>query len=388
VANNTAPIEEREWALETYAKLPNPYGRLYKEVPYDFAVITGKGRPRMAGKAYTLANLKAHGGVCSHQADYAEKVLRSLGIPAVQVRGQSRYGGYHAWIGWFEPGGGRAGRYRFFGNYQIDRFYTGYVLDPATGKWDRIDRDIELAVLAMGQGAASYRRARTLHRCYLSLYRLSKDDRLRLLTDAVKANPYYGPAWLTLGELCHKGKLTEAEGLKLINVMLRKFAGFPDLTFRVLGNFVALLPVDDVRKINTLFTQAYGVYRRAQRPDLATRLKIAQGEVLAAAGHYESAVKALAQGANDYPTEGRTVGRLAQGIGHICRDRKRPDLGLKLLVPLLKKVPKHARMKPVPLPNRAYVAVASEVVSLYRETGDAKKAGELEKEIAALKGGE
>jgi hypothetical protein len=389
VANNTAPVQERTWALRTYAKLPSPYGSLYNEVTCDDAVGAKEGRPRMEGRAYTLANLKAHGGACSHRADYAEKVLRSLGIPAVSVRGKGRDGRCHVWIGWFEParGGRRACRYRVFGNRRGDRFHSGNVLDPATGKWDAIDREIELVALALAQGAEPYRRARTLHRCYLGLYRLPENERLRLLTDAIDTNPYHGPAWRTVAGLCRRRKLSEARGQKLFHLMLRKLARFPDLTFRMLGDFATLLPPAEPRKINAFFARAYGAYRRAQRPDLAGRLKIAQGQFLAEAGHYEHAIKAMAEGARDFPTESRSVGRLAQGIGHICRQKKVPALGLKLLEPLLEKVPRHVRTEPAPLPNEAYIAVASELVSLYRTTGDEENARQIEKKIAALRGG-
>src|SRR5258708_968114 len=104
VVNHRTPVVERDWAHSYFQVAKLKSKSWHKDVPYDFEIIKREidkdpsaGKPRMAGKDYTLANLKANGGVCAHQADFACRVAKSLGMPAVYCAGASAYRDRHAW---------------------------------------------------------------------------------------------------------------------------------------------------------------------------------------------------------------------------------------------------------------------------------------------------
>lgn len=64
VADNDAPIEEREWALQHYADLqPGAFGKVYYHVPYDYDSVGGKGK--IGDRPRTLDNILQYGGVCA-----------------------------------------------------------------------------------------------------------------------------------------------------------------------------------------------------------------------------------------------------------------------------------------------------------------------------------
>src|SRR5260370_827486 len=105
--------------------------------------------PKLAGHDYTLKNLIRFGGVCAQQADFAARVGKSVGIPAVYCSGASSYRGLHAWWTYVTIQKAGADSIQFtlnsdgrFVGFEKDAFYTGNVKDPHTGL-NILDRDME-----------------------------------------------------------------------------------------------------------------------------------------------------------------------------------------------------------------------------------------------------
>ena len=149
LADTRLSIAERQWAYTTYGRSPVP-ARCYFDVRYDSDHFR-KGLPKkIESLPYTLMNLKQVGGVCIEQAYYASEVCKALGMPAVIVRGTSDTGIGHAWVACLKvaPGGREAAWDAKTGRYAADQYYTGRLIEPATGR-QILDNELMLA------GAAS-----------------------------------------------------------------------------------------------------------------------------------------------------------------------------------------------------------------------------------------
>ena len=102
IVDHRTPLEERQWAKQYY-QTHRASRSWHQDVPYDHDMLKGElnkdssRRPRLEGHAYTLENIRKYGGVCAHQADFAARVAKSVGVPAVYCSGASAYRGRHAW---------------------------------------------------------------------------------------------------------------------------------------------------------------------------------------------------------------------------------------------------------------------------------------------------
>ena len=108
VVDHKTPLVERAWAQQYYLRNRNSkswhQGRALR--PRDAQggksreqgrAPTGRG-PNLEGFDYTLENIRRYGGVCAMQADFAARVGKSVGIPAVYCSAASARGGFsHAW---------------------------------------------------------------------------------------------------------------------------------------------------------------------------------------------------------------------------------------------------------------------------------------------------
>jgi hypothetical protein len=95
--------------------------------------------------AYTLAQIRKHGGICVDQAYYASVLAKSLGIPSLFFAGQGKDGG-HAWVGYLN--GSR--RWNLgVGRYQDQNYAAGEALDPQN--WAPVtDHDIDWVTRRLG----------------------------------------------------------------------------------------------------------------------------------------------------------------------------------------------------------------------------------------------
>ena len=239
VVNHKTPANERQWALQNYVSKRAMFGRCYKDVPYDTEMLNSKSQvARLNGKVYNLPNLKGFGGVCAHQADYASRVGKSIGVPAAYVRGPSRSGSYHAWVMWVELKSVTERSIGFtlesFGRYQLDKYYVGTLLEPQSGK--RItDRQLELRLQTVGLDAQAKRHADLLMRAYPHLKeRLQWDtsERFRYISQVIKSCPGSEAAWIELSKMAGEDVVREKHRKQMINILDQlfvTFANFPRL---------------------------------------------------------------------------------------------------------------------------------------------------------------
>ncbi|MCH8841262.1 MAG: hypothetical protein IH831_11440, partial [Planctomycetes bacterium] len=89
VVNHRTPSEERAWAVAEYSSKTENFGKCYHDVPYDHQMLKSKSEvTKLNGYPYDLPTIRQLGGVCAHQADFASRVGKSMGIPAAYVRGE------------------------------------------------------------------------------------------------------------------------------------------------------------------------------------------------------------------------------------------------------------------------------------------------------------
>src|SRR5262249_8428524 len=153
VVDHRTPLPEREWAQKYYQRARGRVKSWHQDISYDMDMLKGEIdpssglKPKLTGKDYTLANIKAYGGVCAHQADFAARVGKSVGIPSVFCYGKSAYRGLHAWWMFVQVQSATADQLRFnlvsdgrIAGFIKDQLYTGNVRDPQTGQ-EMLDRD-------------------------------------------------------------------------------------------------------------------------------------------------------------------------------------------------------------------------------------------------------
>ncbi|MCL2306461.1 MAG: hypothetical protein FWC43_14065 [Planctomycetaceae bacterium] len=70
VVSHKTSKEERQWAYTTYGNDTKMLGRKYNDVKW-----INRGPPPLAGKPYTLSNMKQYGGACTEIGTIASKVI-------------------------------------------------------------------------------------------------------------------------------------------------------------------------------------------------------------------------------------------------------------------------------------------------------------------------
>src|SRR5437763_4401097 len=170
IVDHRTPLQERQWAKQYY-QTHRASRSWHQDVPYDHDMLKGElnkdasRRPRLEGHAYTLENIRKYGGVCAHQADFAARVAKSVGVPAVYCSGASAYRGRHAWWMYVQITQANAEKLQFTLNsdgryvgFEKDAFYTGLVTDPQTG-YVMLDRDMERRLNLAGRDRVGKRHA-------------------------------------------------------------------------------------------------------------------------------------------------------------------------------------------------------------------------------------
>src|SRR5262249_27820892 len=147
VVDHRTPLAERKWAQTYYQSVKAQGKSLHQDVPYDNDMLKGEitknadVKPHLAGRTYSLKNIKTYGGVCAQQADFASRVGKSLCVPSAYCWGESSYRGLHAWCLYASIQQATRDRLTFslvsdgrFIGFIKDAFYTGHVTDPQTGQ--------------------------------------------------------------------------------------------------------------------------------------------------------------------------------------------------------------------------------------------------------------
>jgi hypothetical protein len=337
VVDHRTPSSEREWSFGYYQKAKGTVRSWHQDVPYDMNMLKGEitkgsAEPNLMGKDYTLANIRQFGGVCAHQADFAARTAKSLGVPAVYCWGASAYRGLHAWWMYVHVTAVTKDEIKFslvsdgrYEGFARDQFYTGTVTDPQTGR-DLLDRDLERRLWLTGSDRVGKRMTALLARAYplvLAQRDLTIQGKVTYLDKMLKVNKYDDFAWQSLSEMASKGEL-KADQKKLVlgyvQSMNETFAKSPDFIARIFEPMLEVIP-GTPEKIK-LFEQAVNQYEKAQRPDLACDARLKMTERLVADKKMEAAGKGVVSTIRKFPTEGRFVPKLAAKLEDLAPQYK------------------------------------------------------------------
>lgn len=326
VVNHKTPLIERQWARGNYLAKIRGYGKCYKDVPYDTEMLNSRGEAvKLSGKEYTLPNLRRFGGVCAMQADFATRVGKSMGVPAVYVGGRSSYAEDHAWVMWVELQNVTKNSISFTleseGRYRGDKYYVGNLSDPQTGQ-PITDRQLELRLQTVGLSPQNKRHAALVMKAYPVLREnteMDVADQLLFLYKVIDLCPGNEDAWVAISKMSREGVVTQKHHkamMTALDQMFRTFANFPDFTWEIFDDLVAYQDVSKSRA--KLYQRLVTLYEQAERPDLACKARLKYTEYLVADKQYKEAVQGLALTIMKFPHEGRYVPQMLDKLEEIC----------------------------------------------------------------------
>jgi hypothetical protein len=338
VVDHRTPLGERKWAQGYYQQAKGRVKSWHQDVPYDHDMLKGEKtknaslRPHLEGCEYTLANIRARGGVCAQQADFAARVAKSVCIPAVYCWGESSYRGLHAWTLLVQLQQVSRDKIVFslvsdgrYVGFIKDAFYTGFVTDPKSGE-RMLDRDMERRLWVVGNDRMGKRQADLIMRAYPGLCKqlnLDAKARVEYIDRCLKVSPYNESAWLAFAQMAKSGAL-DADQKRVVLAHLaslcKRFAGYPDFIWKVFDDL--LTAETDAKERIKQYELVVGQFERAGRPDLAcdARLKITQ--LLAAEEKWQTAGQGLVFTIRKFPTEGRYVPKLTAKLQEVSKNYK------------------------------------------------------------------
>ncbi len=289
LADTRASVSELQWALRRYGdRRLDKVAKAYFDVRYDKVGLYFGEWQGIQGAPYTLANLVKHGGVCKDQAYYAEHVCRAVGIPSVRCQGRSGRGvGYHCWMGYLEaPQRGDATWNFSTARYEEHKFWSARIIDPHTREAIS-DGDVGLSAHLYATSRTERQLARAL-RAALPLLggAEQRSTRESLLKAAIELSPGEREMWIKLADLYGEEGATpqqiETMTGAIKRFILNRYDEFGhDLFVRMIR---AQAAGDQLRALSNA-AKLFG-----HRPDLVSRLRLAQGDVLHKMGRSQRAV--------------------------------------------------------------------------------------------------
>ena len=337
VVDHRTPEAERDFALQTYGNVRERFGLCYDQVPYDDEMArTDYRRGALNDKPYTLPSVLEHGGVSGHRADYAARVGKSLGVPAMYVWGEGKYGGGgRAWVMWANVTRATAAALTFtletHGRDPEAGIYVGELHDPQTGE-ETTDRDLMRRLHEVATDRDAARHARLLMRAYPIVAAkagpdggpLSFDDRLDYLDVVSKIDPWNAPAWRERADLAagFAGEFDKQQVRRLkkdLTRLFREFAPFPDFTRDVFAG-LASYETDEQKRLD-LTRDLLGMYAEAGRPDLSFETLPAYVDRLTAADRKDEALQAVVTALTSYADEGGYVPAALDLLDGLAADR-------------------------------------------------------------------
>ncbi|MFH5803282.1 hypothetical protein [Alienimonas sp. DA493] len=335
--DHQTPIEEREWALNWYGNNRSQFGQCYSQVPYDDEMIrTDERVTKLDGSPYTLPMILEKGGVCAHQADYAARVGKSLGVPAMYVRGDGKFGGAgHAWVMWVDVTGVTDSALKFtlesHGRYQDDNYYVGYLNEPQTGE-ETTDRDLMRRLHSVAIDRDASRHADLLMRAYPIVAQragengegLSLDARLDYLDAVNQIDTWNGAAWRERARLGteNTGDLTRDQIRRYkqnLKRLFRDFAPFPDFTQEVFAG-ISVYETDEEKRLE-LTRELLDLYAAAGRPDLSFETLPAYVDGLVEQDRTPEAIGMITGALMKFADEGRYTPAALDRLDELLADR-------------------------------------------------------------------
>jgi hypothetical protein len=332
VVNHRTPLPERRWAYTFYQSTKFKTKSWHQDVPYDMEIIKREidkdpsaAKPKLAGRAYTLENIRTYGGVCAHQADFACRTAKSLGIPAVYCSGASAYRDNHAWWMYVVVNNATKNEIKFSlasdGRFDgKDNYYTGFVLDPHSGA-TMLDRDMERRLWLAGTDRVGKRLSSLIMRVYPSLAQAQSFDikeKVKYLDSCLKVSKYNEDAWLQFAALAKRGELNDENkktALGHLASLSVTFASYPDFIGRIFDDLIEVsTPLERIKQYESVQAQ----FEKAKRPDLACEARLKLTDLLVEQSKQSAAFAALATIVKKYPTEGRYVPKMMKKLESVA----------------------------------------------------------------------
>lgn len=332
VVNHKTPLPERKWAFGFYQVAKTKSKSWHKEVPYDHEIVKRENSkdpsaaaPRLANQEYTLANIRTYGGVCAHQADFACRTAKSLGIPAVYCSGASAYREGHAWWMYINVTSATKAELKFVlhsdGRFDgKDHFYTGQVLDPQSGK-QMLDRDMERRLWVAGSDRLGKRLSALLMRVYPSIAlaaSFSTEEKVAYLDQCLKVSKYNEDAWLQFALLAKRGELKDENkkiALGHLASLRQTFTNYPDFIWRIFDDLIEV--ADDAEKTKQ-YEAVLAQFQKAKRADLVCDARLKLTDLLIARAKHATALTGLTATVRAFPTEGRYVPKLMKKMEEVA----------------------------------------------------------------------
>ena len=329
IVNHETPVEERDWAMQAYGPRRTMFGKCYHDCPYDGLMLKSESEyGRLNGKDYNFVTLKQFGGVCVHQADYASRIGKSIGVPAASCAGSGRFGGAgHAWVMWVElktiTPTGIGFSIESHGRYRDDNYYVGHLSDPQTGR-GMTDRDLERRLHAVGANTLGRRQAALVMRAWSQIDKALKPDfneKLAYFSQTMKLSPWNEDAWREVARLARENseKLTANDRKQLqkgFMTLFTVFAGLPDFTVDVFADLLAF--ETNPKKRIEYYNQLLDLYANAKRPDLSFKKLPELVRLLTKDERKTDAVNMLAAVIKKNANEGKYIPPVLDDLEELC----------------------------------------------------------------------
>ena len=326
VVDHKTPLDERQWALTNYLPRRVMIGSCYSDVPYDTPMYENEAPPKLSDQDYTLENIRKIGGVCAHQADFASRVGKSIGVPAAYVCGTAADGEGHAWVMWVELKAVTRTNITFslesFGRYHCDHYYVGHLKDPQTGL-DITDRQLELRLQTVGSDPQGKRQAALVMKAYPMLLKKAELDvpqQLLFLNQVIQFCPGNETVWQTLAKMFTRrrggegAKQTDDAG---VDRLFATFAAVPDFTWTVFDDLIASKSLPSNATISTSGWSSS--YEQAGRPDLACEGRLKYTDYLLRGRALQGCRRGAGLHRHEVPHDGRFVPKLLDKLDKVCK---------------------------------------------------------------------
>jgi len=260
--------EELYWARKKFYAQKNKIQNTYSLIQYDYQKLSTK-KPNIGDRPYTLQNILKYNGICGDQAHFSSRVAKSIGIPAMKVSGDGRYGGSHAWLGYLAAYKGDP-KLLFSGRYRGDMYYTGEVFDPQT-RTALLDRHIAMMYDGASSSYTNYIESLLLAR----IARFYKDDEtvlsFELSKEAIDKNVYSKTGWDMVFWHLNQKHVPRKEVLSILNTLFKELKSHPDITITGIETLIKRIDPNDFSLKDKYYKKVLPLYKT--RPDLQIRLR-------------------------------------------------------------------------------------------------------------------
>lgn len=403
VVSVNCTLPELQWALQLHAG-DRAVGKLFDKITYDTEHLKrGTTKKVLASGEYTLPSIRKYGGVCTEQGYYASECAKAIGVPATYVRAFGSDLG-HAWVGYLKSDRTwdfKEGRDAGDGQYED---LTGEIVDPQTLlpttdaavaltagliNISEENRDLSVAlndaveyVMQQRKNAGAKWPPVAPEGVTTKPRDLNVAAEFELLEGAAKASPQNQGVWRTLAAISAAGDLNDAQRQKWGDMLL-KACGKPsaDFAVEILTPMIkAVEPVQSQSKMWDWVAQQF-----QQRPDLAARARMEQGEMWRKAKDPAKAWTAYNEVVQRFANEGDVLLPVLGAMEKLLTEQGKPQAAVGLYEDAFRRVSKPKSMGSAFWRGSNYYKVGARYSDLLRDAGKKSDADRIEKMIEPKK---